>query len=74
MAVTDAPKIITTRFEVADGHTLAGYERTGGYAALRAALGRTPADVLTCACTCCGVISVSALRSALYPPVRTYPS
>ncbi len=46
MAVTDAPKIITTRFDQADGHTLAGYERTGGYAALRAALGRTPAEVL----------------------------
>jgi NADH-quinone oxidoreductase subunit F len=46
MAVTDAPKIITTRFDLADGHTLAGYERTGGYAALRTALTRTPADVL----------------------------
>jgi len=42
MAVTDAPKIVTTRFDVEDGHTLAGYERTGGYAALRAALGTSP--------------------------------
>ncbi|MBA2437124.1 MAG: NADH-quinone oxidoreductase subunit NuoF, partial [Acidimicrobiia bacterium] len=46
MAVTDAPKIISTRFGLADGHTLAGYERTGGYTALRSALSRTPADVL----------------------------
>ena len=46
MAVTDAPKIITTRFDQPDGHTLAGYERTGGYSALRAALSRPPADVL----------------------------
>jgi NADH-quinone oxidoreductase subunit F len=46
MAVTDAPKIISTRFDQPDGHTLAGYERTGGYAALRSALGRAPADVL----------------------------
>ena len=46
MAVTDAPKIITTRFDLPDGHTLDGYQRTGGYAALRSALTRTPADVL----------------------------
>ena len=46
MAVTDAPKIITTRFDLDDGHTLAGYERTGGYESLRAALGSPPAAVL----------------------------
>ncbi|CAA9223912.1 MAG: NADH-ubiquinone oxidoreductase chain F [uncultured Acidimicrobiales bacterium] len=46
MAVTDAPKIITTRFDLDDGRTLAGYERTGGYESLRAALASSPADVL----------------------------
>jgi NADH-quinone oxidoreductase subunit F len=30
--------IVTTRLDLEDGHTLAGYERTGGYAALRKAL------------------------------------
>ena len=38
MAVTDAPKIITSRFDVADGHTLEGYVRTGGYEGLKAAI------------------------------------
>ncbi len=46
MAITDAAKIITTRFDVEDGHTLAEYERTGGYVALRAALRSSPAAVL----------------------------
>ncbi len=46
MAVTDAPKIVTTRFDLEDGHTLAGYERTGGYAALRSALRTSPAAVM----------------------------
>jgi NADH-quinone oxidoreductase subunit F len=40
------PKIATARFEVADGYTLAGYERTGGYASLRRALtAMTPEQV-----------------------------
>ncbi len=30
MTVTDAPKIITSRFDQADAHTLAGYRRTAG--------------------------------------------
>jgi NADH-quinone oxidoreductase subunit F len=46
MAVTDAPKIITTRFDQPDGHTLAGYLRTGGYEALRRALTGTPEAVV----------------------------
>ncbi len=46
MAVTDAPKIITSRFDVADGHTLEGYLRTGGYEGLKAALAKKPADVI----------------------------
>ncbi|MCY4273121.1 MAG: NADH-quinone oxidoreductase subunit NuoF [bacterium] len=38
-------RIITSRFEFEDGHTLAGYERTGGYGGLRRALTMAPADV-----------------------------
>ena len=38
-------RIITSRFDVADGHTLAGYERTGGYGGLRRALEMAPAEV-----------------------------
>ncbi|MEZ5182381.1 MAG: NADH-quinone oxidoreductase subunit NuoF [Acidimicrobiales bacterium] len=46
MAVTDAPKIITSRFDVADGHTLEGYVRTGGYEGLKAVLAKKPAEVV----------------------------
>src|SRR5690554_4557785 len=46
MAVTDAPKIVTSRWNLDDGHTLARYEETGGYAGLRAALAKSPADVV----------------------------
>jgi NADH-quinone oxidoreductase subunit F len=42
MTITDAPKIITSRFGLEDGYTLAGYEATGGYQALRKALGMSP--------------------------------
>jgi NADH-quinone oxidoreductase subunit F len=45
MTVRDVPKIITSRFDQADGHTLAGYRRTGGYAGLEAALAKTPQQV-----------------------------
>ena len=45
MTINDVPKIITSRFDVADGHTLAGYLRTGGYVGLRDALAKTPAQV-----------------------------
>ncbi len=43
--ITDAPRIITSRFDNADSHTLAGYEATGGYQALRKALAAGPAEV-----------------------------
>ena len=29
MTVTNAPLIVSSRFEQTDGHTLAGYQRTG---------------------------------------------
>jgi NADH-quinone oxidoreductase subunit F len=45
MAVTDAPKIITYRFDFDDAHTLARYEATGGYEGLRKALELGPAGV-----------------------------
>ena len=45
MTVSDAPPIITSRFDQRDGHTLAGYLRTGGYQGLKAALAMTPAQV-----------------------------
>jgi NADH-quinone oxidoreductase subunit F len=38
MTVTEAPKIITSRFGYDDSHTLARYEATGGYQALRKAI------------------------------------
>jgi NADH-quinone oxidoreductase subunit F len=38
MTVTDGPKMITSRWDMTDGHTMAGYQRTGGYEALRKAL------------------------------------
>ena len=43
--ITDAPQIITSRFNRADSHTLAGYEATGGYQALRKALSMDPTAV-----------------------------
>ena len=36
--VPTGPKLITSRFDQADGHTYDGYVRTGGYVALRRAL------------------------------------
>jgi NADH-quinone oxidoreductase subunit F len=45
MAVTDAPKIITARFDHDDSHTIDRYLATGGYRALRTALGRAPQEV-----------------------------
>jgi NADH-quinone oxidoreductase subunit F len=38
-------KITTSRWDVEDGHTLAGYERTGGYAGLKRALEMAPEEV-----------------------------
>jgi NADH-quinone oxidoreductase subunit F len=44
--VPQGPRILTSRFEQADGYTMAGYRRTGGYDALRRALTEmSPADV-----------------------------
>jgi NADH-quinone oxidoreductase subunit F len=43
--VPTGPKMITSRWELTDGHTIDGYERTGGYTALRKALARTPEEV-----------------------------
>src|SRR3546814_17474765 len=45
MAVTDAPKIITARFDHDDSHTIDRYLATGGYTGLRAALGMAPTAV-----------------------------
>jgi NADH-quinone oxidoreductase subunit F len=45
MALTDHPKIITYRFDYDDSHTLARYEATGGYEAIRKALDMGPAQV-----------------------------
>ncbi len=39
-------KMITSRWEQADGHTLEGYLRTGGYEGLRKALARTPEEIV----------------------------
>jgi NADH-quinone oxidoreductase subunit F len=39
-------KMITTRWDQADGHTLEGYLRTGGYEGLRKALARTPEEIV----------------------------
>ncbi|HEX4982151.1 MAG TPA: SLBB domain-containing protein, partial [Ilumatobacteraceae bacterium] len=44
--VPTGPKLITTRFDIADGYTYDGYVRTGGYTALRKALtSMTPEEV-----------------------------
>ena len=45
MAITEAPKIITSRLPYADSHTLERYLATGGYDGLRKALTMTPEDV-----------------------------
>jgi NADH-quinone oxidoreductase subunit F len=46
VTVTDAPKIITSRFDDPEGHTLERYLATGGYQGLRDALARKPTDVI----------------------------
>ncbi|MBK9179677.1 MAG: NADH-quinone oxidoreductase subunit NuoF [Acidimicrobiales bacterium] len=46
MAVTNAPKIITSRFDDPAAHTLRGYEASGGYQSLRRAVtAMTPEQV-----------------------------
>ena len=39
------PRIVTSRFDYEDSHTLARYESTGGYQGLKKALQRTPEEV-----------------------------
>ncbi|HMQ24623.1 MAG TPA: NADH-quinone oxidoreductase subunit NuoF [Acidimicrobiales bacterium] len=42
----ELPKVVTSRWDLEDSHTLAQYEATGGYQALRAALGKAPQAVV----------------------------
>ncbi len=42
----DLPRIVSSRWELDDSHTLATYEATGGYAGLRAALAKPPQGVV----------------------------
>ncbi|MGE3621505.1 MAG: NADH-quinone oxidoreductase subunit NuoF [Acidimicrobiia bacterium] len=46
MVVTDAPKIITSRFDFEDSYTLERYRATGGYEGLRKALAMRPEQVV----------------------------
>ena len=43
--ITDAPKIVSSRWDSDSGHTLQGYLDTGGYQGLRAALAKSPQEV-----------------------------
>jgi NADH-quinone oxidoreductase subunit F len=45
MATLDSPRIVSSRAEFADGHTLSRYLATGGYDGLRKALAMHPEDV-----------------------------
>lgn len=45
MSTTTAPRIITSRLEFEDSHTLARFEATGGFTGLRKALAMTPEAV-----------------------------
>jgi NADH-quinone oxidoreductase subunit F len=45
MTVTDAPRIVTSRIDFEDSHTLERYLATGGYESLRKALSMTPEEV-----------------------------
>jgi NADH-quinone oxidoreductase subunit F len=47
VTVTDAPRIITSRIEFEDSHTIERYLATGGYQSLRKALSMTPEAVAT---------------------------
>ncbi|MCX7621161.1 MAG: NADH-quinone oxidoreductase subunit F, partial [Acidimicrobiales bacterium] len=47
MSITDAPRIVTSRFNYADSHTIERYEATGGYETLRRVLTTmSPAQVV----------------------------
>lgn len=43
--MAELPKIVSSRWDLDDGHTLARYEATGGYQALRSALARPPSEI-----------------------------
>jgi NADH-quinone oxidoreductase subunit F len=45
--VTTLAPVLSAHWDAPDAYTLAGYERTGGYRALRAALERDPADIVS---------------------------
>jgi len=45
MAITEAPRIVTSRLGYEDSHTIERYLATGGYESLRKALGMTPEAV-----------------------------
>jgi NADH-quinone oxidoreductase subunit F len=45
MAITDAPRIVTSRLSHDDSHTLARYKELGGFEGLRKALSMAPHDV-----------------------------
>ncbi|MHB1584714.1 MAG: NADH-quinone oxidoreductase subunit NuoF [Acidimicrobiales bacterium] len=45
MAITEAPRIVTSRLVHEDSHTIERYLATGGYESLRQALGMTPEEV-----------------------------
>jgi NADH-quinone oxidoreductase subunit F len=45
VTITDAKPIITTRFDLDDGHTIDRYLATGGYEGLKAALAKSPTAV-----------------------------
>lgn len=46
MTITEAPRIISSRFDLDDGHTIDVYESTHGYEGLRAALAKRPDEVV----------------------------
>ncbi len=46
MAVTDAPRILTARFDHDGSHTLTRYVATGGYVGLRSAFDKAPDEVV----------------------------
>ena len=53
--MTTLAPVLSAHWDTPDAYTLAGYERTGGYRALRAALERDPADLV-------GLVKASGLR------------
>jgi len=44
--VTEPVSVLTQRYDVPDAHTLAGYERTGGYQSLALAFDQAPTDLV----------------------------